>query len=80
MSEANEPTAKSPNAPMQDRMVKARTAKAAKRNGLVERLAALESQLTALGEQTKSAAAAFPPAVQVPRRTPRSLSLGSLGD
>jgi len=36
--------------------------------------------LRASSRQAGTSAAAFPPAVQVPRRTPLSLSLGSLGD
>ena len=37
-------------------------------------------QRTAPCVTAPASAAAFPPTVQVPRRTPRSLSLGSLGD
>src|SRR5260221_9091632 len=37
-------------------------------------------QRTAPCVTAPASAAAFPPAMQVPRRTPRSLSLGSLGD
>ena len=36
-------------------------------------------QRTAPCVTAPASAAAFPPAMQVPRRTPRSLSLGSLG-
>ena len=37
-------------------------------------------QRTAPCVTAPASAAAFPPTMQVPRRTPRSLSLGSLGD
>jgi len=37
-------------------------------------------QRTAPCVTAPASAAAFPPAMQVPRRTPRSLSLGSFGD
>ncbi len=37
-------------------------------------------QRTAPCVTAPASTAAFPPSVQVPRRTPRSLSLGSLGD
>lgn len=47
MSDANEQTAKSPNAPTADRMAKARAAKTAKDN----RIAELEAQIAALQEK-----------------------------
>ena len=37
-------------------------------------------QRTAPCVTAPASTAAFPPAMQVPRRTPQSLSLGSLGD
>ena len=59
MSDANEQTAKSPNAPKADRMAKARAAKTAKDN----RIAELEAQIAALQGQA-TAPAPEPPAAK----------------
>ena len=57
MSEANEPTAKSPNAPKADRMSKARAAKSVKHDRVAQ-LEAQVSKLTTLVESQQRAAAA----------------------
>jgi len=45
-----------------------------------KRLTRCSEQLRASSRQAGTSAATFPPTMQVPRRTPLSLSLGSLGD